>query len=495
MNKRHFTFAFSLVVLTITGCNNISDSSQNSGAYFTNKNIAPDESLLEPSSYKRESMYVYKHAYLNEDEFPIVGMITPPCSDAGGGGNPSFINRDNFKRFKNAGFNIMMPCYERTNFREADCRKAMQICNDLELVYFANDTRYRAAGSDGYDGTIEQYENVLDEFWFMKEPCYGGMQIKDEPNCLDFDEFNKVNTAYKNVVGENTILHTSLFPFTKSDDDLYRVPNYKEKSYQETYEYYVKDYLDKAKPCVLAYDQYIWHYLYTQGLNLDATTDYFNSLSFYNEQSKLRNVPFWPTIASYKHAYPKCFTDEETYWTVNTALAYGARGIQYYVYWPQLEGYTTGDYKNNVCDHGMVTADGVPTDAYYRIQYINRQVQQFASTLLNSKHKGIMEFGEYKDLIQEKDLLSEFGPLTNISGGDAFVGCFAYGDKYVYYIVNNNINDGTGSGHLGDSIFKIDFNKKTNGFYYNIDIRNVAFSNAYSICFRLSPGKAMLLEV
>lgn len=493
LNKK-IVFVFSSLSCMLIGANNLSNNNQNADAIFINKSLDVASLELTEDSYKRDDMYIFKHAFIKEDEMPILGFITPPGKGAAGTSAPSFLNRDVFQLYKDCGFNILVPCYDRTNFKEAEAREEIQLCNELEIVYIANDTRIRAAGSEGASGTVESYKAAIDEFWFTKEPCFGGVELKDEPCPGDFEQFGIANEAYLEKMGESTFLHSTLFPRGITYLNL-KMPDYSLTTItDEEYKWYVTSYLDQFKPRVLAYDQYIWH-VNSRGLNSENATSYFSSLSFYNKQSILRNIPFWPTIAVYRHANDSVYTDEETYWTVNTALAYGARGLQYYVYWPLMEAYDSKDYLNDVKRSGAVSGNGIPLDAYYRVQKTTEQAKYAGKILLNSKHQGIMQFGEYQNPVVEEDVLTKFGPLKNITGGDSFVGCYKHGDKYVYYIVNNNINDGSGSGILGDSVFKVDFDSKVKGCYSNIDQGERAFENTYSICFRLSPGEAMLLEV
>ena len=213
------------------------------------------------------------------------------------------------------------------------------------------------------------------------------------------------------------------------------------------------------------------------------------------KHTKERNVPVWTTIATYKHGKPAPYNDEETFWTTNISLAYGVKGVQYYIYWPQMEGYDSGDYLNNPYLRGMVDSSGMPLDAYYRVQKMNRQIKAVDQALMPSMPKGILQFGNLKIDIPKEDQLSEFGELKTVTGGDSFVGCFDNNGKSVYYVVNNNLGDWSGSKILGNSIFKMDFKKKVNVRFTNVDSGEKTINNAYSICFNLKPGEAMLVEV
>ena len=75
------------------------------------------------------------------------------------------------------------------------------------------------------------------------------------------------------------------------------------------------------------------------------------------------------------------------------------------------------------------------------------------------------------------------------------IGCFDHNGKEAYYIINNSIDDETEGIEPGKKIFKVDFEKKVNVKYKNVDIGEKTRNGVYSIAFTLEAGEAMLVEV
>lgn len=441
------------------------------------EDIERDESVTEaPKKVKN-----YTHKFLEENEIPTLAFITPPAPV---NSNPNFVTRDAYKTYKEAELDIIVPCYERPEFKESIVKKAIDYCNDLELIYFSNDGRLRCAGSEGTNNTIEQYEEIIKNAWYINEPCYGGIATKDEPNVNDFAEMAKGKIATKNVTPD-ALYFSTLYP-SGATNNMLQLGDKADRIDFDTYTEYVSKYVAEVNPDILIYDHYLWH-TRTQGFTQDKTFGFFRSLSLFKNKAKEYNIPFWISVAAYKHAYGRQYSMEEQLWIVNSQLAYGAKGLQYYFYWPTIEGYGPSWMEEPLIS-GMVTGNGTPHDAYYRIQEINKSAKAVDHVLMPATHIGLMQFGEQIHYIQEIDLLDKYGPLVNITGGDSLVGCFENEGKEVYYVTNNSITAGT-------NIYKCDFEKKVNVRITNLNSGTKTYENVYSVAFRLSAGEAMLVEV
>ena len=423
--------------------------------------------------------------YIEENEMPILALINPPSTVTT---NPSFTTKRNYEIYKEAGFNIVLPCYERPTFKESEVRKSLEICEELELAYVVNDADLRCSGSEGINNTIDNYKNLLQNAWYQDYESFAGIASKDEPNAKDFTEMAKGKEALQQVF-PNKLFHSTLFPQYANYQQL-QVLDCSTTFGWEGYEVYVSQYVNEVNPELLAYDYYLWHTIVNPKLTQDSTRDFFRSLSLFREYSLNLNIPYWVTINTFKHneivenqQYPL----NELEWIVNMSIAYGATGIQYYNYWPTMEGYTENSLQNPP-RNAMVTAAGTPTDTYYKIQSINKNVQLVDEYLLSASSKGIMQFGTYQNDLVDKDVLKSFGPLKKVSGGNSLIGCFENETSYIYYIVNNSIN-------VGNSIFICDFNEKVNAKTINFKSGTKEYTNSYSLGFSLSAGDSILLEV
>lgn len=440
-----------------------------------------------------------RYDFLAENEMPILGYIGVACENAGSASNPannpSFFTKSNFQRYKDAGFNILSGLYEREPFHTSEIYKAFELCDELGLAYFVNDNDFRCESDGGQTplGDYDHYFNLMQNKWYLNEKSFAGIAVKDEPSAKDFDGMKHVNKALKQLT-DGKIAFTTLFPVFVETYRLYL--DDPSGGIWTAYMRYVREYMDKVRPDVLVYDLYI-------SMTEDGTLQnplnssvfsgqeniyqYMKSLSFYNKIADEYNVPFWTTVASYNHMNGNQYTKKQTEWMVNTSLAYGAKGMQYYTYWPTMDGTGPADWEDPV-KSGMVTHCGTPHDTYYQIQEINRNIKMVDDVLMPSCHKGIIQYGTQNCEVELDDVLYGFGDLYTITGGDSFVGCFERDGKPVYYVVNNSVD-------AGITTFVAQFYNKTNVRLTNLRDGVRTFSDEYSVGFNLSGGQAVLLEV
>ena len=218
-------------------------------------------------------------------------------------------------------------------------------------------------------------------------------------------------------------------------------------------------------------------------LNLQS---YIRTLSLYRQISLEYNIPFWVSVTSFNHRYQTQLTEKQIAWLVNSSLAYGAKGIQYYTYWPTIDGSTTDSWATP-SKAGLVTTNGTPHDTYYQIQNINKNIKAVDDVLMNCTSKGVIQYGKQLLPLSTDDVLYGYGLLGDIEGGDIFVGCFDHNGNDVYYIVNNSFN-------AGRTTFKANFLDKVDVTLTNSEGKTDV-NDTLSVGFNLSGGQAILLEV
>ncbi len=476
------------------------------------KNVnAKSLSLQSENNEIEKNEKLIRYDFLAEDEMPILGYIGIPSANAGSGGNaenPSFITKSNVERYKDAGFNILSGLYDREPFHTSEIHKALELCNELGITYFVNDNAIRCETAKGALPSVTYNDalNHLQDSWYLNEDGFGGVAVKDEPTSKDFESIGNVTKALKKA-NPGKMVYSTLFPvyvhyFGLAFDD---VTNDIELALNggtwKVYERYVKEYMKQVNPDMLCYDLYVSmredgtldNPLASKNANEIASgrgniNDYFKSLSIFRNVAKQYNTPFCPTVASYNHITQNQYTEKQLNWVVNTSLAYGAKGIQYYTYWPDMENSKVEGWENPV-KRGLVTQNGTPHDTYYQIKNINDNIKKVQKVLMTSEHIGIMQLGKQNYKVELEDVLYNYDVLNNITGGDTFVGCFKKPDgKTAYYIVNNSIN-------AGITTFKADLYKKSNIRLTNLANGVQEFKNAFSVGFNLSGGQAILLEV
>lgn len=263
---------------------------------------------------------------------------------------------------------------------------------------------------------------------------------------------------------------------------------------------------------------------------------YFENLALIREKAIEANIPFWSYIQTCAWdeggALP---TESELLWNVNTTLAYGAKGIEYFcgVNPPSSNGVEGGE----VFSGSLFDEKGQPTGIYASAQKANMQIQSIDHILMNAKSMGVMFAGTlpqfynvsggypYMPLSAAENLaqIPTRGTLTSFREcwqieGNLLVGCFDYNGKTVLYVVNNSTKDNDIS--LENNYARLYFTQgyQTSGKVYstsetafiNLVDRNEATINntlingtkdftgdyANSLLIRgLKPGEAVLVEV
>lgn len=464
---------------------------------FSVKNVVKSDEIKEP-------LIRYDLPYIDEQtEMPILGYMGVPGSPIGTI-TPSYLTRANIKAYMDCGFNILSGLYEKVPLHNAEVHKALELCEELELCYFVCDNKYRSSFDEPQQVVPDKdfFINMMQNDFYMDSPAFGGVAVRDEPNIHCFDQMGSVTEALNELTNGKKLVYTNLYPKGANQSQLgYSSQN--TESTWEQYEDYVKKYLEKVNPSVLSYDCYTItapNSTVQSANGLKGTVGYYaKSLSMMRKYANEYNIPFWVTVASHDHVTNKgdSIPIKRTSWVVNSSLAYGAKGIQYYTYWNDGASNTdinTWSDQGDDRSQGLVTINGALTDNYYRIQKINNHIKLVDQVLINAEHKGIMQFGvKYLEVMPE-DILYSFGALRNIKG-DAFVGCFTHNGNDVYYVVNNSVTTGV-------KTFKADFSENVNlrltGLNYVTDKNpngRVEYSDLNTIGFNLAGGEAVLIEV
>ncbi len=458
--------------------------------FSDNSGMATDISDADSQNGAESTGEVYSYYdFLPRDVMPILGFVAMPNENGytmNGYTNPSFITRTHFQTYKDAGFNIISGLYEREPFNTYEIRKAVDLAEELDLVYFVQDLDVRS------DAEYEAMKELISSKWYLNKKSFGGISLKDEPSVNDFSSMSKVADVMRELA-PGKVTHSTLFPWGASASQLgiYDMPGSTNEEMWQRYEVYVNRYMQEVNPELLAYDSYIFFYGRDSLYNLDAGKTevlkyYIKGLSLYRAYSLESKIPYWVTVAPYNHIARQQIPKKHVEWNVNVSLAYGAKGIQYYTYWTLLE-HASQDALENHQYAGLVTLGGTPHNTYYNVKDINENIRAVDGVLMTSTSVGLMQFGNQVLPIPEEDTLDSFGELKNITGGDALVGCFDHNGKNVYYIVNDSIT-------AGRQTFNISFGNKCNLRMLNGETDGY-YNNVYSVGVNLSGGEAVLIEV
>ena len=249
---------------------------------------------------------------------PIIGWVNPSvntymtaAADRKRVSHEELYRR--YEEYRGAGFNMVF-CMGTAVGASDDglVEEILEICEKLELGCLLID-----AQTYSRPFTEKRLQELYD--FASKYASFKGLMVYDEPNVSAFP-----------TLAQNYVMFRKYFP-----DKLFYVnllPNYAtdEQLGTDNYAKYVAEYAKMVKQGYLSYDHYPFIHFEIGIVNNDK---YFKNLSVIRRQSLQSRVPFMVFVevtAFVSHAHIP--NREEIFWQVNTALAYGARGIQYFTY-------------------------------------------------------------------------------------------------------------------------------------------------------------------
>lgn len=374
-----------------------------------------------------------------ENVMPIVGFYGP-CRlyDKRRDVNYDFITDDIYEKIKKIGINLIN--YSDGDYAREDQRQAvldsLNYAEKYGIGIFVWDSRLEGAMDDDLRREcLEEYDyfqsfrgiHVLDEPFPHKEEWIANL----DPSGKKAKVSDIASIATKLHCEDKVIGFTNLLPFR----DWMGVTSYKE---------YIEEYVETCHPYVLSFDYYVFdpHY----GVSRPG---YFINLSIMREAALKYQLPFWAFIQSGSYWNDGAIELEITpdnipskgqlLWNVNTSLAYGAKGIEYFPllqpYWFSYQVGGTNNYERN----GLIGANGEPTKWYTYAQEANKQIAAVDEVLLRAESKDILAVGTVAQAETGRTAYA-YGVLQEVQTKNkaygAVIGCFDYRGKDAFYVVN-----------------------------------------------------------
>ena len=415
---------------------------------ITNSNTTLDAVL------KKYHVAALSFDYIGGGEvMPIVGYYGPYSR-----GKFNFLTDEIYKSIKECGFNLIN--YSFNGMGEGNSAlayKAMSLAEKYGIGYFVEDFRLNpeydiskspdtapitASGSL----TMQELTEFIGDYAYFES--YLGQFVVDEPfpyqvyqvptrELVYFDwTFNTTN-KYANTVGY-------INAHGAGSAKIY--PGYTTTT---TYKGFLQTIADLGAR-VLSFDSYPFA---SEGKTLDNQQNYFTSLWQIRAVAQKNNIPFWSYVqaggdfttesrATNEGALP---SETEIYWNVNTSLAFGAKGIEYFTL---VQAYSLANSEEGSYDsdrNGLIGVDGEETPYYEYAKKINAHVGAIDEVLMKAESTGIMATGSTTQRVLREsgvDLLNDTNKLQSVTAENetygALVGCFDYRDTEAFYVVNYN---------------------------------------------------------
>jgi len=403
----------------------------------------------EEQAWKDTQGYNYfYYPQLGEDVMPIGAFNAPPppwkeyTTD--------YITDENYQILAESGINSPTAQFEyiysnnpngtnKDNGGIESILKSLDCAQRAGIVYIVKEINGFNLLADG--ATPEEW--ALMEA-YMSHPAYGGTLLADEPGYNRFNSIAGIMNSWKanEVYGDNKSLLVHSLPMYANAAQLYygmygTQTGTPPIDFTSDYEGWVRQYVEMVRPQVYSYDFYpfyggaegVWH------------TNYYQNLSVIREVCMEYNIPFWTWAQAGTFDGPRGTSYAELAIQAHTALAYGAKGIQWFTYWRPYH------YDDTTMPTGLVDREGKKTKYYDYVKSVNTQIAAVDHVLMKSKSAGVIQVGSsVLGEIPSADKLTSHGALTSANGiGNALIGCFDYRDQgYAYYVASNDIyNDAT----------------------------------------------------
>lgn len=380
----------------------------------------------------------------------------------------SLITDAHYKTLSEAYFNTNYALYDRTADFADDVKESLRLAEKYNISYLAIDTSFPTASNENI------LENAISRALLEGRPkALGGVIVADEPSRVNFEAIKTSKSLFKKLLGDKYLMHCNLFPNGAKEYQLYDSSvNNPVPDGGYNYMQYVEDFLEIYEPQVLSYD------FYPMLANGGVAKAYFSNMSYIRKKAAEKKIPFWTYIQSCKYnKNVRIPTGNDVRWEVNTSLAYGCKGIQYFTYVVALAS------AGETFTGGIIDANGEKTELYNAVQKVNKFVSEIDEVLMCCLSKGIMTAGVSPCPVPEEDILGGYGALKSVEGESVLVGCFDYNGKDAYFVVNNSIS--------ADSSAVLNFGGAEKGFVQDASGKT-EFDGKSVLSFSLEPGAAAL---
>lgn len=384
-----------------------------------------------------------------------------------------------FHYLKEAGLNYVEDnnmSYGGTTYEHA--KRSLELAEEAGLMYFM--PAYDLIKMDGEIlGSEDEIKARLEEMY--QYDSFGGLYFRDEPYSYMFPHIEKCLETYDQIKAElgydDLNVFLNLFPNVSgnqlsggTDNDI-------------TWEEYIRG-LSNTGVNYLSFDKYPIYGLFTN----KVAADWFTALGTINRIAIEEGKPWIGCVqvgggeTSYGTPEARVTTEGEMKWDVNTMLAFGAKGITYYI--GVAPTYFAKGIEEEISSYSLINVYGEKTPLWYYAKDINTHIKAIDHVLMNCDYQGVIITGNTPAVHYGQDLIktNSFRDLNGVEG-NALVGCFDYNGKTALYVVNNSITE--------EGTIRLTFD-----YTYNFEVIQDAVSrkeNGDSLTLELGIGEAALV--
>ncbi len=369
---------------------------------------------------------------LEPDEMYIGGFIGPRATYIRAGEVIFEGLKDDsvFKLIKEAGIDYISDNdFSYSGDMLADARKALQFAQDNDLMYFM--PAYDVMQIDGQ--IMASDSAIIAKLQEMYQyDSFGGFHLRDEPTSDMFPFISRCLDKLEQLEGQlgytDLNVYLNLFAYFSPE----WLSNGTDSSM--TWPKYIRG-LSDAGADYLSFDLYP-----IAGDAPNVTPTWFNYLAMINEVALEVNKPWmgYAQVGGDTPAYGmdiRVANESEMRWDVNTMLAFGAKGINYYLL--VSPPYFANAAKTELNTHSLINVYGEKTVYWHYAKAINTQIKAMDHILMNSTHEGVIIEGKSPCEYQGDSRIYTYRGLKTVSG-TALIGCFDYQGETALLVVNND---------------------------------------------------------
>lgn len=363
---------------------------------------------------------------------PIAGFTTPL--------DETYITDEMYKLFAASGINSITYCGNTYDSSATLAEKHLQLAEANNLKLYVTDDTITSMTEDNFASRVGLYSMYH---------SFAGLHIVDEPTYdVYVNPHGRAIADYTNAISlcngaANVSGYMNLFPYYSTYTS--SVGDATETNYKE----YLANTFTSTGAEMLSYDNYAYRlsndgFLWWDDYQITPyADDYYVNLEMARKQVEGTDKPFWVFAQaglSLKEEYETTstlqLTAAEQQWQINTALALGAKGVQY---WQLFQGDAYAPYSTS----GLISATGTINETYYNAaQEQNAFIAVVDEVLMNATNEGvIVNDSTASDALSSDVVITQgtsegYNELASVVGTNAFVGCFDYYGKTVLYVVN-----------------------------------------------------------
>ncbi len=281
-------------------------------------------------------------ALIDDPEFPI-GLFWPPPPDE--------TSIDRYREIAEAGFTFLftgnyvcdpllvdhaLTCADVTGLRVVAAGDPRV---EAAMRYFTVTDDRAVALSIPVADAESLLRQVVDDF--ASHPSFAGINLMDEPRLDQFPNMARGVAAIQSLA-PRLLPYVNLLPSTHTGP----------------FDEYLGEFVRQVAPALISFDRYPF-------LADGEDEGYFADLATVSRHAHSAGVPAWLYVQTLAYDGHRTPTPGELLWQVNTALALGFTGIQYFTYWTPDAGRGEG------FGPALLTRDG-RTPRYHAVKHINR---------------------------------------------------------------------------------------------------------------------------